>query len=76
MIGIEFYFTQMWYAIWYDMNLISIIFPLKPEGRRIEMTKVISLEASGSTDIPPVEVSFSPSAVKGSKAVYALVMGR
>lgn len=58
------------------MYLISIIFPLKPEGRRIEMTKVISLEASGSTDIPPVEVSFPPSAVKGSKAVYALVMGR
>uniref|UniRef100_K1Q5A4 Alpha-2-macroglobulin domain-containing protein n=1 Tax=Magallana gigas TaxID=29159 RepID=K1Q5A4_MAGGI len=48
---------------------------LTPEGRRIEMTKVISLEASGSTDIPPVEVSFPPSAVKGSKAVYALVMG-
>lgn len=47
----------------------------EPEGRRIEMTKVISLEASGSTDIPPVEVSFPPSAVKGSKAVYALVMG-
>lgn len=47
----------------------------EPEGRRIKMTKVISLEASGSTDIPPVEVSFPPSAVKGSKTVYALVMG-
>lgn len=53
-----------------------MLFSFKPEGRRIEMTKVISLEASGSTDIPPVEVSFPPSAVKGSKAVYALVMGR
>lgn len=53
-----------------------MLFSFKPEGRRIEMTKVISLEASGSTDIPLVEVSFPPSSVKGSKAVYALVMGR
>lgn len=47
----------------------------EPEGRRIEMRKVVSLEASGGSDIPPVEVSFPQAAVKGSKAVYALVMG-
>lgn len=74
MMGIEFYFTQI--DMQFDMISTWFPFPLKPEGRRIEMTKVISLEASGSTDIPPVEVFFPPSAVKGSKAVYSLVMGR
>lgn len=40
------------------MNLIFIIFFLKFEGRRIEMIKVISLEAFGSIDISLVEVFF------------------
>lgn len=74
MLGIEFYFTQI--DMQFNMIITWFPFHLKPEGRRIEMTKVISLEASGSTDIPPVEVSFPPYAVKGSKTVYALVMGR
>lgn len=58
------------------MNLIFIIFFLKFEGRRIEMIKVISLEAFGSIDISLVEVFFFFFVVKGFKVVYVLVMGR
>nr|XP_022338178.1 CD109 antigen-like [Crassostrea virginica]XP_022338179.1 CD109 antigen-like [Crassostrea virginica]XP_022338180.1 CD109 antigen-like [Crassostrea virginica] len=46
----------------------------EPEGRRIQKTKVVSLEAAGS-GIDPVGVTFPQEAVKGSKAVYVLVMG-
>ncbi|XP_048771213.2 CD109 antigen-like [Ostrea edulis] len=47
----------------------------EPEGRQIQKTKVISLEATGSTELAPVPISFPEKAVKGSKAVYVLAMG-